>query len=526
MTSSQRSETGGVREGELRELAPGDVLAERYRIEAKIGTGGIGVVYRAAQLPLERPVAIKVLHDDLLSSSELRARFEREARVLSALTHPNVVSISDYGIDGHRPFLVMELLEGRLLDDLVRGDAIDPERALALFRQMLGGLAFAHAKGIAHRDLKPANVFLSRMSDGTEHVKLLDFGLARMVQENDAEDPEVALTKRGVVFGTPAYMSPEQAAGAPADERSDVYSAGVLLFELLAGRRPYLGETRAELLRAHLSAPVPRIASARPALRLRDDLVDLIDVAMAKDPGDRYVNGKDMLAAFDAIDAPAAWLVPEGDVSIADTQVAGEPERAVRRRKSRGALGWVSALVLLAAVGVGTWWLTREPPIPASPPPAPAPAPPTPAVAVPDPWAEPPPEPLRPYLAMVEEGRAFEDRTEIRPLYALAQAMPNDARPLLLLGHLFVERGWYTEGIRRYERAFQVDADARGDRRVLDNLVDLASRDSVGEAASNALITIYGAEALPAVDAAVAELEGQPLSQLRLVQLRDLLRAL
>ena len=127
---------------------------------------------------------------------------------------------------------------------------------------------------------------------------------------------------------------------------------------------------------------------------------------------------------------------------------------------------------------------------------------------------------------MVEEGRAFEDRTEIRPLYALAQAMPNDARPLLLLGHLFVERGWYTEGIRRYERAFQVDADARGDRRVLDNLVDLASRDSVGEAASNALITIYGAEALPAVDAAVAELEGQPLSQLRLVQLRDLLRAL
>jgi len=527
MTSSQRSETGGVREGEVRELSPGDVLVERYRIEAKIGTGGIGVVYRAAQLPLERPVAIKVLHDDLLSLTELRARFEREARVLSALTHPNVVSISDYGIDGQRPFLVMELLEGRLLDDLVRGDPIDPERALALFRQMLGGLAFAHAKGIAHRDLKPANVFLTRMSDGTEHVKLLDFGLARMVQDEDGDDPEVALTKRGVVFGTPAYMSPEQAAGSPADERSDVYSAGALLFELLAGRRPYLGETRAELLRCHLSAPVPRIASARPELRLRDDLVDLIDVAMAKDPADRYVNGKDMLAAFDAIEQPAAWLVPEHEVSIADTQVAGEPERAVRRHKSRGVLGWLAAALLLGAVGVGTWWATREPPVDAlSSEPDERAQPTEAAEPVADPWATPPPEPLRPFLAMVEEGRAFEDRAEIRPLYALAQAMPEDPRPLLLLGHLFVTRGWYTEGIRRYERAFQIDADARGDRRVLANLVDLAARDSVGDAASDALITIYGAEALPAVEQAVSDLEGQHLSQLRMVQLRDLLAAL
>jgi serine/threonine-protein kinase len=529
MESSDRSEPTEAGGDELEELSPGDVIGERYRIERPLGTGGIGVVYRAVQLPLERPVAVKVLHDDLLTLAELRARFEREARVLSALTHPHVVSISDYGIDGERPFLVMELLEGRTLEPIVRGDPIDPERALHLGRQILRGLAFAHEKGIAHRDLKPANVFLQRMPDGTEHVKLLDFGLARVVAGEGDGDDEPTLTKRGVVFGTPAYMSPEQAAGATVDVSSDVYSAGVLLFELLAGRRPFLGETRAELLRAHLSAPVPRIASVRPELRLHPDLVQLLDVAMAKEPGERFVDARDMLAALDAIEPPAAWLVPDHEVSSAPTQIAGAPadERPAGRRIGWLAGGLVVALGLGGALAVALW--PSEAPTPAPPPPeAPAAArePATPeGPAARDPWAEPPPEPLRPYLEMVREGHVFEDRGEIRPLYGLAHEMPEDPRPLLLLGHLFVAKGWYTEGIRRFELAARIDPSVRGDRRMLEALVELAARESVGDRASRAIRAIYGAEALPAVESAVERYADEPLSQLRLVRLRDELRA-
>jgi predicted Ser/Thr protein kinase len=507
------------------ELRPGYVLAGRYRIEGRIGTGGIGIVYRAAQLPLERPVAVKVLHDDLLSMHELRARFEREARVLSALSHPHVVSISDYGIDEDRPFLVMELLEGETLEEVVRRGPMAPELALELSRQILRGLASAHQKGIAHRDLKPANVLLMVMPDGSEHVKLLDFGLARMVQ-SDGVDDEPVLTKRGVVFGTPAYMSPEQASGTAADERSDVYSAGVLLFELLAGRRPFLGDTRADLLRAHLVSPVPRLAPVRTELRIAPALSELLDVAMAKDPRERYPHAAAMLGALDAIPPPIAWL-DESGLSDAPTEAAGK--LVAPARPSSGVAPWLGLLAVVAVGLVGFWLWPSSSEVDPDPdgrsmageldeampdPPASRPEP-------RDPWADPPPEPLRPFLRMAEEGHVFQDRAEIRPLFALARAMDRDPRPRLLMGHLFFAKGWLTEGIRRYQIAARLDPSVRGDRRMLSNLVSAASRESVGDRAASALESIYGAECLPAVQVAIGELDGQPLPQLRLTTLRD-----
>ncbi len=526
-TSERSSSAEPLEQGAAEELPAGHVLAGRYRIEGKLGTGGIGIVYRAVQLPLERPVAVKVLHEDLTTMAELRARFEREARVLSALTHPHVVSISDYGIDDDRPFLVMELLEGHTLEEVVRGDPIEPERALAIARHVLLGLASAHQKGIAHRDLKPANVFLSRMPDGSEHVKLLDFGLARMVQSDGDLDDQPTLTTRGVVFGTPAYMSPEQATGADVDERSDVYSAGVLLFELLAGRRPFVGDTRAELLRAHLMSPVPRLASIRPELRVKPELADLIELAMAKEASERFTDARDMLAALDAIEAPQAWLVPYDQVSEAPTQLSGSPVTrpppAKAKKERRGSPAGLLAIVLVIGVAVAAWQLW--PPSEGAPLIALEGAPPSDRPEAHDPWANPPPEPLRPFLRMVEEGHVFSDRTEIRPLYALAHEMEGDPRPRLLLGHLFFARGWITEGIRRYELAIEMDPSVRGDRRMLENLVDAASRESVGDRAAGAIEAIYGVEAVPALQAAIDEHEGQALAQLRLVELRDRLVA-
>ncbi|MGE0790665.1 MAG: serine/threonine-protein kinase [Sandaracinaceae bacterium] len=505
------------------ELASGELLAGRYRIEGRLGTGGIGIVYRASQLPLERPVAIKVLHDDLLTYDELRARFEREARVLSALTHPHVVSISDYGIEGDRPFLVMELLEGQTLEEVVREDPIDPHRAIDLIRQVLKGLASAHEKQISHRDLKPANVFLTRLPDGSEHVKLLDFGLARMVTREDVES-EVTLTQRGVVFGTPAYMSPEQAAGGSVDVASDVYSTGVLLFELLAGRRPYLGDTRADLLRAHLTAPVPRIGAIRSELRMHDALTDLIETAMAKDPHERYRDASEMLVALDAIPAPPAWLSDRSDVSEAPTQMSLKALNLPSPKRSRSGGWWALGLLTLAA-GVGTWMALGID----DPEPAPAAAhaetmpvsSPTVASGPRDPFAPPVPEPLQPFLDMVDRGYVFRDRAEVGDLYRLAREMPDDPRPLLLLGHLMVARGWYTEGMRRYERAVNIDRSVRGDPRLLDTLLVLATRESVGERAADLVAEIYGSEALGDVNEAIDEHAGQSIPQLRLVRLRD-----
>jgi eukaryotic-like serine/threonine-protein kinase len=520
MTSSVPSGRG--RTSESGELPSGHLIAGRYRIVGKLGTGGIGIVYRAVQLPLERSCAVKVLHEDLLTLAELRMRFEREARVLSALTHPHVVSISDYGIDDARPYLVMELLEGETLEQVVHGDPIDPARALGIGRQLLRGLAFAHSKGIAHRDLKPANVFLTRMPDGGEHVKLLDFGLARMVEAD--KDEGATLTKRGVVFGTPAYMSPEQAAGSPADERSDVYSAGALIFELLAGRRPFLGDTRAELLRAHLTAPVPRLASARPELRVKPELSDAIDIAMAKEPVDRFADARDMLAAIDAIPAPIAWLVSPEEVSIAATQLQTKPPPPRPRPKARNWIAPLLLLSLLVTAGLVGWrlWPREAGDVVSGPIVVGAPV--ADRASAHDPWEDAPPEPLRPFVRMVENGRAFRSRQQIRPLYMLAREMPSDARPVLLIGHLFVQRGWYSDALSRYERALEIDPGSRGDPRLLSNLVHLASRDSVGERAAAMIQRHYGSEARDAVQAQIDALAEDPIAQLRLVTLRERLR--
>lgn len=495
------------------ELPAGHVIAGRYRVEGKLGTGGIGVVYRAAQLPLERAVAVKVLHEDLLELRELRARFEREARVLSALSHPHVVAISDYGIDGDRPFLAMELLEGQSLEEVVREDPLDPDRALKIATQLLRGLAFAHQKGIAHRDLKPANVYLVALGDDPEHAKLLDFGLARVIESEGPHDVAATLlTKRGVVFGTPAYMSPEQASGATVDERSDVYSMGVLLFELLAGRRPFIADTRPELLRMHLISPVPRLASVRPELRVDPRLSDLIDIAMAKEPADRYANAGEMLEALEAIGPKKAWIVDE--VSEAPTQMSGPP--AVKpRRPTRGILGPLiaSAIAIVALVG----WLVFPDEITSLFVSSPT------GVAARDPWSGPPPPSLAPFVEAVERGEDVRPR-ELRSLLAISRESPDDPLPLLLLGHLSFARGSFRDALARYEAALELDASVRGDRRLLPNLVELAAREAFHARAAELLVRYYGSEASDALDAKIAETRSQPGNQLRLFRLRERLQ--
>jgi eukaryotic-like serine/threonine-protein kinase len=184
----------------------GRVLAGRYRLEAPLGEGGIGRVYAGTHLKLGRRVAIKVLHEAYRDNEALQRRFEREAMALSAISHPHVVTVIDYGTEDELAYIVMEIVEGRDLAQILTEGPLPPVRAMSLMRQLLRSLVYAHQNGLIHRDLKPANIMVRRLPDGAEHVHVLDFGLAKFL----AEETNDQLTRSGHVLGTPAYMSPEQ----------------------------------------------------------------------------------------------------------------------------------------------------------------------------------------------------------------------------------------------------------------------------------------------------------------------------
>ena len=285
----------------------GRELDGRYRIEGRLGEGGLGVVYRARHVRLGRAFAIKVLQPVYASNASLRARFDREAKALGALNHPGVVGVTDFGIDGEVPFLVMELLEGATLDVRM---PLPPDRALSILRDVLGAVAYAHGLGLVHRDLKPANVFLESLPEGQERVRVLDFGLAKFLDGSDGS----ALTRPGATLGTPAYMSPEQALGGAASPRNDVYALGILLYELLVHERPFRGES-GELMRQHLLVPVPSLASKRPDLPSLNALDAVVQRATAKAPAERFEDAAEMRTALDQALGRTSGAYPASSVS-------------------------------------------------------------------------------------------------------------------------------------------------------------------------------------------------------------------
>ena len=285
----------------------GSRLGEKYRIVARLGGGGIGAVYLAKQVVGGPPVAIKVLHAEYATHPEARKRFEREATALSAIRHPHVIGVIEFGAHDGRLYLVMEHGEGRTLDALIADGLLDPAVALGLADQILSGLGYAHAHGILHRDLKAENVLVTVQANGALLARLLDFGLVKFADRSTWGDA-TTLTAEGSVMGTPAYMPPEQALGAKVDARADVYAAGVLLFELLTGVWPFMAEDAAGLIRAHALDPVPALASARPDLRAHPALYAVVARAMGKRPDERYADANAMRAALRAVPRPAATL--------------------------------------------------------------------------------------------------------------------------------------------------------------------------------------------------------------------------
>ena len=298
--------TCGMRLFSRRDPLVGRVVDGRYEVGERIGAGGMATVYRADDLREERTVALKVLAGELAAQPVQRLRFLREARAAGRVRHANVVEVYELGEDGDLVFMVMELLEGRTLGEELAAGRFTVRRALEVELALLAGLAHAHALDVVHRDVKPDNVVLARGASGALRLKILDFGLARI-------KGDLRLTKTGQVFGTPEYISPEQATGEPASPASDQYAAGVILYEMLTGRPPFVGPAP-QVLTAHFKTP-PRplgevvrgeIPPAVEAIALR---------MLAKRPRDRFPDLGSLAAALGeelaALGEELAALPPE-----------------------------------------------------------------------------------------------------------------------------------------------------------------------------------------------------------------------
>ena len=339
----------------------------RYRIVRKLGTGGMANVYLAEDQELGRRVAIKILDERHASDDQFVERFRREAKNAASLSHPNIVSIYDRGEAEGTYYIAMEYLDGRTLKELLVRFGTPPVRiAVGYTRQILSGLAFAHRHGLVHRDIKPHNVLV----DGAGHVKVTDFGIARSSTSQ--------MTEAGSIIGTAQYLSPEQARGAPVDQRSDIYSVGVLLYELLTGSVPFTGDTPVEIAMKHLSE-IPQ-----PPSKKRPDVPRGLDLAvvraLAKDPDERYQTAEEMDADLARIEQGLRVSDETADAATAVLSGAGIDSTAIRRApvvttgayrrppyvaieepvRRRRRWPWVLALLLLLAAGIGIWLLVSH----------------------------------------------------------------------------------------------------------------------------------------------------------------------
>jgi len=391
-TEEEHGKAPTMRPGEGEDHLVGQLLAERYRVEKKLGEGGMGRVYLAVHEGIGKRVAIKCLNADLATHGTVVERFKREARAATSIGHEHIIDVTDMGtLEDGAPFLVMELLDGKEL-----GDVLDEEgplpigRAVRILTQACAALDAAHEKGIVHRDLKPENIFLVKRTRTADFVKVLDFGISKFTER--AIGAPAALTATGMTMGTPLYMSPEQAQGLKSmDHRTDVYALGVILFQLLTGNAPYEAETFPMLVVQIVAGDVPSTRVRRP------DVPEALDAAvmrcLAKDPDDRFASCAELAEAlhpFAAMDAapevvePAATMAarpavktpsptavtaaatPSGVVASEAGSVAGAPAGASTSpatevpkqapgEEARRARWPIVAGVLLGLAGVGGW---------------------------------------------------------------------------------------------------------------------------------------------------------------------------
>ena len=509
----------------------GEILDKRYEIVARIAEGAMGVVYRGVRLKLDRAVAIKVMHHALPDASDARKRFEREARLMARLEHPHCVSIVDYGVHKGKPYVVMQLVSGRdLFDVLADQRRFDPQRAADVVCQVLSGLAHAHEQNIIHRDIKPANIMITPKAPLGVHARILDFGLASMLGSS-------INTSKGIAAGSPSYMSPEQCLGKELDARVDIYACGVVLFEMLTGRKPFIADEPIAVMKKHLEEPPPRLADVTPGDY--GMLEGVVARALAKAPQDRYPSAVAMAEALAAAVMPHAGPDTTARLGAASTRempvVGGEPPA---RRSSL--MWWLLAIAALGAAAVFAWpVIEREfagqdapvrdaavivvrSPIDATTPDTTTPDTTTPDATTPDaatveattvdattPDAAelvttPPPPPPGPADAIVAKAKqlaadgkvsaALDQLRHAREIY------PESAQLPLLAGKLAMSQLYFTEGITSFRAAIKLDPTLRTDPELVHAAVHAFTVTPSVEAALARFVTELGEAAWPELD--------------------------
>jgi eukaryotic-like serine/threonine-protein kinase len=346
----------------------GHILAERYHILKRLGEGGMGKVYLAEHVKMNRQCAVKVMTGALVNDAESAQRFAREASNASRIIHPNVAAVFDYGESDGIVYLVMEYVEGESLTQLLaREGSLPPHRALDIARQVSEALVAAHELGIVHRDLKPDNIIITQSKSGREIAKVVDFGIAKAL----AEGPNDALTRTGLVIGTPEYMSPEQLLGDPVDARSDIYSLGCILYQMLTGRRTFEEPTREQMIKRRLTEKSPHARELVPELPKTLDMI--VARMLARTPQDRYgtaIELRDLLIPGIALEGgfddpnwrPRARSAPTVFIQAAEQptqEITRQPTMAARRPVWRRATVIGSAAVLMLVIGLSAMVYAR-----------------------------------------------------------------------------------------------------------------------------------------------------------------------
>jgi eukaryotic-like serine/threonine-protein kinase len=317
----------------------GELIAGRYELHELVGSGGMSNVFRAHDRLLERSVAIKVLHEQFSADADYVERFRREARSVAQLAHPNIVTVIDRGEEDGRQYIVFEYVEGQNLKGLLSQGALPVDEALGYGLQIAGALDFAHKRGLVHRDVKPQNVLLTEEGE----PKVTDFGIARSVDVH-------GMTQTGTVLGTSDYIAPEQARGEKVDQKTDIYSLGIVLYELLTGEVPYSGDNFVAVAMQHVNHPVPSLLDRRPDVPLRLDLA--VQRAMAKDPDDRFESMEELIGELER-------CLGELGSDEAATRIVRPPRRP-RVKRPRARIPVVPILLIalaLAAVAGGAYLL-------------------------------------------------------------------------------------------------------------------------------------------------------------------------
>ncbi len=540
----------------------GVVAAGRFEILEQLGKGGMGSVYRARHVVLKRDFALKLLHRRGLADAG-RKRFEREAFAAARLEHPNCVAVTDFGtLDDGSLFLAMELVDGDPLSAVLERDGrMPPQRALHVMRHILTGLGHAHERGVVHRDLKPANVMLVDHLGDHDFAKVVDFGLAKLIGDAELEAGGGKLTAAGITFGTPRYISPEQAFGKPIDQRSDLYSASVMLFEMVAGKLPFDGNDARQILMMHATRAVPRMHEVAPGVIVPLDVEMLVRQGLAKDPRDRMSNAHEYIAAIDRcvaaleqartgrMDTPRPEVielavsgtdetrplpppVPMAAVVSAPAPVAVQPappppvrvltsQPIAPRRRLVGPIAGlgvaaVAGVIALSIAGGGSARtavtaastpaseVSAAKPVGADEPraeEAPAPQLPTPAgvAARPEAPAITPSPAAEKIEAAAGLARAGHDHEAEKQLLALRKRYPEDGAVAYALGNLYADRPWPTRAIASYHDAIHLTPGYRDDSRITAYAIRQLTSHSAHRAAERLLVNDIGSPALPAL---------------------------